>query len=99
MNRADLDYTLFLEKGHRPALIEDEEEKNEEQTDIRRGRVHRQSPTDRCLPLTLSVVTAQTQPQTAAPLQWGEELSVQSAGMLVRHHSGGRFVEGYVCLR
>jgi len=29
----------------------------------------------------------------AAPLQWGgEALSVRSAGMLVRHHSGGRFV-------
>jgi len=40
--------------------------------DKRRGRGHRQSPTDRLLPPTLSVVTEPTELQTAAaPLQWG----------------------------
>jgi len=29
-----------------------------------------------------------------APLQWGEDLSVWSAGTLVRHHSGGSCATG-----
>ena len=40
--------------------------------DRRCKREHRQSPTDRCLPPTLSLITAQTELQMAAvPLQWG----------------------------